>query len=223
VHGNASTTNAIRSSLSVNIDNTAHVPINGFNDIMAHEFGHVRDWVYAGDRQVSFTGQEVEEGLADMFAYDYDRTDATLGEDALGGARVDWAEPDNITYSGQGQPDHMDGYDETPPGKFTGQSPDEHFNSTILSHGYHLFVQRVGHTVAVNVLLNVSSTLPPQPKFFHVKEGIFSRAGTLYPHDDPADSDTTPEVREAARQAFTEVGLPPLIVPPIPFPGTFLD
>ena len=62
--------------------------------LVAHEFGHVMDWVYAGDRSpaASSRGTRREEALADMFAYDYDRGDATIG----GGHRrhrIDWANP----------------------------------------------------------------------------------------------------------------------------------
>jgi hypothetical protein len=69
-------------------------------DIVAHEFGHVVDWVYAGDRVVSPTvpgqpnqGFEVEEGLADMFAQNFDPYAPTLGEDLPGGFVTDWAVP----------------------------------------------------------------------------------------------------------------------------------
>ena len=54
-----------------------------YNDVIAHEFGHIMDAEYAGDRASSqnLAGDAVEEAIADMFAYDYDRENATIGED----------------------------------------------------------------------------------------------------------------------------------------------
>ena len=59
-------------------------PDLAFNDVIAHEFGHIIDWIYAGDRVASDKPLEtdsVEEALADMFAYDFDREDATIAEE----------------------------------------------------------------------------------------------------------------------------------------------
>lgn len=72
------------------------------NDVIAHEFGHVMDWVYAGDRfagGLSFMGREVGEALADMFAYDYDRGDATAFEESSTGVARDWGNPGAKTFS----------------------------------------------------------------------------------------------------------------------------
>jgi hypothetical protein len=176
----ATASRANRSTLGILMAKRSIVGASQLNDVMAHEFGHVMDWVYAGDRLVSFLGQEVEEGLADMFAYDFDRLDATLGEDA-GGVRIDWLNPGAVSYSGQQMPDHMMGYDCTPPGFRTGDPADPHYNSTILSHGYYLFVQAVGHSIAGNVLQYIPYFLDPNPRFVDVKSGFNTRAAQLYP------------------------------------------
>jgi Zn-dependent metalloprotease len=150
------------------------------NEIIAHEFGHIRDWVSASDRSGDDRHtKEVQEALADMFAYDYDRDDATLGEHTTGGVAVNWQSPGTETYNGQPQPNHMDDYDPTPPGRLAGDKPDVHFNSTILSHAYYKFVQSIGHDKAGHLLRNVPSLLSPQPIFQQVADAFYSRAGTI--------------------------------------------
>jgi Zn-dependent metalloprotease len=180
-------------------------PRQPFNDVIAHEFGHVRDWVSAGDRAIddhdhrraAMEARTVQEALADMFAYDYDRDDATLAEDAEGGATVDWQFPGTVTYSGQPQPDHMNDYAHPPPPKQKGGVVDEHFNATILSHAYFLFVQEVGHAKAGHVLRHVPAFLSPRPSFAEVASAFIGRARDLYGS----------EVGAAASTAFQQVGL----------------
>jgi len=199
---------ALCSTLAVHIGAGREMDVSGdprppFNDIIAHEFGHIRDCVSAGDRSSGNREiDEVEEALADMFAYDYDRDDATLGEDA-GPASVDWQTPANRLYSGQPQPDHMDDYDPTPPGPQPGDPPDEHFNSTILSHAYYLFVQDVGHDRAGHVLQTVPSALSPKPTFKEVAQAFFNRARALY----------GTEISGPGANAFGQVGLLPITDP----------
>jgi Thermolysin metallopeptidase, alpha-helical domain len=181
------------------------------NDIVAHEFGHVMDWVYAGDRfaggKTSQQAFEVEEGLADMFAYEYDRADALIGEETPGGTRIDMADPNSIDLGGQPYPDHFDDYDPTPP-LDADDDPDYHYNGTILSHAYYLLVQRVGHPKAGRLLHNVPSLLSPRPTFREVSWGFYLRALQIY------GVATSTE----AREAFTEVGLPPSPQFPTPTP-----
>jgi hypothetical protein len=188
----ASSSRANRQTLGILIADRDVQPLTEFNDVMAHEFGHVMDWVYAGDRLVSFAGFEVEEGLADMFAYDYDRGDATIGEPPplLRNLQTPWL----LAYSGQPMPDHMSGYDCSPPGVQPGDPANPHFNSTILSHGYYLFVQSVGHPVAGNVLQYIPFFLDPNPRFVDVKSGFNTRAAQLYPN--------SPQVARASKDAF---------------------
>jgi hypothetical protein len=169
-----------------------------FNDVIAHEFGHIMDWDHAGDRtwdELSLEGQTVQEALADMFAYDYDREDATLGEEGGGVAR-DWQNPGSVTVGPPVQrrryPAHMDHYDPTPP-------TDEHFNSTILSHACYLFVQQVGHDKAGRVLHNVPQRLSPRPTFNEVRRAFHDSASVLY----------GASVALPAIDAFRQVGLEP--------------
>ena len=184
-------------------------PDLAFNDTIAHEFGHVMDLGYAGDRfsptQFNFEGKEVQEALADMFAYDFDREDPTIGEETTGGAIRDWQVPGREDFAGRPYPAHMRDYDTTPPLDARGNRV-PHFNSTILSHAYYEYVKRIGHPQAGRVLHNVPATLSPFPTFKEVARGFVSRAGEIYPHDGP-DAGTRSDAREAAEQAFSEVGI----------------
>ena len=169
-----------------------------FNDVVAHEFGHVMDWVYAGDRNHSASRavDEVEEGLADMFAYDYDREDATIAEEAERssfGVDRNWANPGAVRLLGQPYPAHMDDYDSTPP------ATSGHFNSTILGHAYHRFVLLEGHGRAGRVLHNVPSLLSPRPTFAEVARAFRDRAFQIYGAN----------ARGSADAAFSAVGLAP--------------
>ena len=165
--------------------------------------------VYAGDRfpanQFNFEGKEVQEALADMFAYDFDREDATFGEETTTGATRDWAVPGRKSFGVRPYPAHMRDYDTTPPLDARG-NPIPHFNSTILSHAYYEFVKRLGHAQAGRVLHNVPATLSPFPTFREVARGFVGRAGEIYPQDGP-DAGTRSDAREAAEQAFDLVGI----------------
>jgi hypothetical protein len=163
------------------------------NDMVAHEMGHIMDCVYAGDRSATpgAQGDSAEEALADMFAFDYDRFDARIGEDSV--LRRDIGVPGSLALGGQRFPDHMSDFDPTPPGG----AP--HFNSTILSHGYFLFVQREGHARAGRVLHSVPSFLSPRPTFAEVARAFHTRASQIYGTG----------ARNSARAAFTAVGLAP--------------
>jgi Zn-dependent metalloprotease len=170
------------------------------SDIIAHEFGHIIDAEYAGDRALTqnLEGDAVEEGLADMFAYDYDWGDATLGEESPRGVQVDWANPGNQDVDDQPYPAHMRDYDSTPPMASDGK-PDEHFNSTILSHAYYLFVGRVGRDKAGRILHAVPGRLSPRPTFSEVRRSFVQSASALY----------GPTTATHASTAFANVGLLP--------------
>jgi hypothetical protein len=170
-------------------------PNQPYPDVIAHEFGHIMDAEYAGDRAASqnLEGDAVEEAIADMFAYDYDRENATIGEDSAGGTMRNWADPNAIMRDGQPYPDHMDDYDPTPPDN----AP--HFNSTILSHAYYRFVQRVGHAKAGRVLHNVPQRLSPKPTFEQLRRAFSQSAHAIY----------GASVSSHAIAAFSAVGLEP--------------
>jgi hypothetical protein len=165
------------------------------SDWVAHEFGHIMDAIYAGDRSTSQSGEgdSVEEALADMFAYDYDWGDPTIGEEGPSGVARNWAIPGARLRDGQPYPAHMDDYDDTPP------DGAPHFNSTILSHAYYLFVQRVGRQKAGRVLHNVPQRLSPRPTFGEVRRSFSQSAHVIY----------GATVSAHAIAAFTEVGLAP--------------
>ncbi len=205
--GSISSVSPTNFSIELSLDDTMFGngdPNQPANDVVAHEFGHVMDWVYAGDRCLgaacSDEGEEVEEALADMFAYEYDRFDTTFGEESRQGLQSghpyrNWANPPAEALLAPGgprpYPAHMNDYYE--------DSPADHLNSTILSHAYVLFVQRVGHAKAGRVLHNVPSLLSPRPTFREVSSGFFNRASQIYGSS----------VAASARTAFTQVGLPP--------------
>ncbi len=202
-NGGVSSSSANATSLQVQISGLDAMSGTGdpnipANDVVAHELGHVMHWTYAGDRDATLRQTlEVEEALADMFAYEYDRFDATFGEEATRGNRPpppfrDWANPASRTLSGQPYPAHMSNYDSTPPLN----AP--HFNSTILSHAYYGVVARIGHPQAGRILHNVPLVLPPRPTFSQVYTAFYDRANVIYGS----------AVAAKVRDAFQTVGLP---------------
>jgi Thermolysin metallopeptidase, alpha-helical domain len=188
-----------RSSLSVFIADEDVMGVQGdpnlpANDILAHEMGHIMNLTYSNaDFSENVEVKSINEGLADMFSYEYDRFDAQHGEDRAIGASRDFQTPGRFSKGGQPYPAHMDHYDLTPPGG------SGHFNSTILSHAYYLFVQRVGHTKAGAVLHHVPQRLSPRPTFAEVARSFNQTAQVLYGGTTAAQ----------AVGAFSEVGLAP--------------
>jgi thermolysin metallopeptidase-like protein len=171
----------------------------GSGDILAHELGHMVD-IQSGEDRVSNLGtDEVEEAMADMFAYDFDPSDPTLGEAdkagnfPQGSPRVNWATPGAIVNPVEHEP--YPGH----ASQFKCVRTDEHFNSTIFSHAYFLFVQNVGREKAAKVLYSVSSGLGPFPGGLNLRDVFIQRAGELF----------GTSTRNAARSAWTIVGLEP--------------
>jgi hypothetical protein len=160
---------------------------SGAEDIVAHEFGHLMDkGTYAAavrDTKQDLQGDEVEEALADMFAYDYDRDDAQIGENRVGqdahGFR-DWQNPGSLT--GNHDKDASTSRIPYPStmAQYRCDAKDTHFNSTILSHGYWLFVDRVGHDVAGDVLHHVPARLSARPRYIEVMRAFKHVAGERY-------------------------------------------
>jgi PASTA domain len=164
-------------------------PDSGYqNDVIAHELGHHITFVSSGDSLSGREQKEVDEGIADMFAYDFDREDATIGEDGPLGKNT--AAPiRNWASSIRGQPFRMSQYQCT---------TDPHFNSTILSHAYFSFVQKVGAPAAGFLLYRVPALLGPTPTFLSVTRAFETAAAAAYPGD--------PQVAASARQAFEVEG-----------------
>jgi len=173
----------------------------GSGDILAHEFGHLMDLTYGEDRTSNIFVDEVEEAIADMFAYDFDHNDVTLGEAAategfpVGSPRVNWANPRLLKSAAEGElfPAHQS--------QFKCSRTDPHFNGTIYSHAYFLFDQKVGQVEAAAVLHEVSSALGPAPNALDLRDLMIQRAGELF--------GTSSSVRKAAIAAWSEVGLAP--------------
>jgi hypothetical protein len=184
------------------------------SDIIAHEFGHLIHQVRSGDMNFSTREQqEVGEGLADMFAYDFDPEDAQLGEDGPNGKATEvsvrrWDIPQH------GEPLRMADYHCFPPGD------DPHLNSEILSHAYFVFAGQVTPEVAGFLLHLVPAAMGPDAGFTTVANAFVRVAAATYP--------AQPQVAAAARKAFlTDAGLtsgPPACipvtppVPPVPTP-----
>lgn len=194
---------AFRSSLDVRIDQNDIMglddPNRPANDVVAHEYGHVQYWVYAGDLATSTVETDsVEEAIADMIAYDDDHLDPTIGEESVGGPYRNLANPGLLPGVGRPHPSHMT--------QFLATAPSGHFNSTILSHAYYLFVQKRGHHQAGRVVQSVPEVLSPRPTFREFAQTVVSRAVRWYPQDGP-DAGTLSDVAEAAQASFSQVGL----------------
>lgn len=170
------------------------------DDVIAHELGHRRDFSWADDR-VNGPQQvdEVEEALADMFAYDFDFdpsmfedfTENFPGDALKTGNRRDLSDPSQWSRDGAPYPETMSQYRCAP-------DTDEHINATILGHGYFLFADQVGHDIAGDVLTYIPYALPPAPSFNDVAYWFSKRSEELYGQT----------VAAAANHAFrTQVGI----------------
>ena len=137
---------------------------------VAHEQGHSIDFHFRDDYVSTFEGDEVEEALAEMFAYDYER-DRTLP--GATGVRVSarLADPSSSSVGSGSLPERYADYSCT-----TG---DEHHNGYVLAHAYWRFVQRVGHNMAGHVLQGVPWQLPARREFGDVRTAMERAAGTL--------------------------------------------
>ena len=168
-------------------------------DILAHELGHQIDLTKGGDRTANIDVDEAEEALADMYAYDFDHDDATLGEaDPSGGFPTGslastGRTPGVISRPRRAYPAHHS--------EFKCARTDTHFNGTIDSHAYFLFDQKIGQVEAAAVLHELSSALGPAPNALHFRDLMIQRAGELF--------GTSSSVRKAAIAAWSEVGLAP--------------
>ena len=111
--------------------------------LVAHEFGHVMDSIYAGDRshRPERAGRPSKRRSPTCSPTTTTETTPTLGEERrFRGRRVDWAIP-----GGTRRPATPTTWTTTTaPRRPTRSAPGEHFNATILSHAYYLFVQRAG-------------------------------------------------------------------------------
>jgi hypothetical protein len=133
--------------------------------VIAHEQGHSIDFHFRDDFVATFEGDEVEEALAEMFAYDFERDRILTGAT---GPRVSsvLADPSDFAL-----PERYTDYSCT--------STDEHRNGYILAHAYWRFVQRVGHNVAGHVLQGVPWQLPALREFGDVRTAMERASGTL--------------------------------------------
>ena len=157
---------------------------------IAHEQGHSIDFHFLDDFLQTDEGDEVEEALADMFAYDFER-DRTLA--GATGVRVSARVANPTAFS---LPDHYSGYSCT--------TTDEHDNGHILSHGYWKLVQRIGHEAAGRVLQGVPWQLPARREFGDLREAM-ERAANLRVRL-PGKIVSIP-IRPQVEAAFNEVGV----------------
>ena len=161
-------------------------------DILAHELGHQIDITKGGDRTAGIDVREAEEALADMYAYDYDHDDTTLGEE-VGFPRANWANP-NAVFSNAEQASYPARNRE-----FKCTRTDTHFNGMIDSHAYYLFDQKVGRDKAGAVLHQVSASLGPVFDGFDLRDRFMQRAGEMFGNS----------ARSAAFDAWSAVGRQP--------------
>jgi Zn-dependent metalloprotease len=169
---------------------------------VAHEFGHQIDDYYRDDYVSTKEGREVDEALAEMFAYDYERDRNLPGHT---GTRVSdlLANPSAYTMGGISLPSHMNNY--------RCGSVDEHINGYILGHAYYLMVKNIrariadGHAQAGNLAQYIPMALPAFRTFGSVRKAFILRARGLYPGDGPGG--TGGEVEAAIADAFDAVGV----------------
>jgi hypothetical protein len=170
-------------------------------DILAHEIGHAIDHHFdGGEYQQTLEGEEVKEALADMFSYDQDRDgrlqdggnpSTPAGSNPDDGAVVrDFANPakvgDAALYS-----------------QYDCATTDDHDNGTILSHAYHRFAKKAGHSIAGHVLQYVPWQLPARREFGDVRVGFENAARGLFPNGGKYEG----SVEQKIDQAFDEVGV----------------
>ena len=161
-------------------------------DLLAHELGHQIDLTKGGDRTAGIDVLEAEEALADMYAYDYDHDDPTIGEE-VGFPRINLKTPNalkDLTENALFPARNRD---------FKCTRTNVHFNGTIDSHAYFLFDQAVGRDKAGAVLHQVSSSLGPTFDGFDLRDRFMQRAGEMFGNS----------ARTAAYNAWTAVGRQP--------------
>ena len=170
------------------------------DDVLAHELGHRRDFDWADDRVDGHQQvEEVQEALADMFAYDFDQH-PILAEDFSIDYPGDEEKTEKLRHLAAPGAYDKDGgpYPSTMSRYRCAPDTDEHINATILGHAYYLFADEVGHPVAGNVLTYIPYALPPAPSFNDVAYWFAKRSEELY----------GPTVAAAANHAFrTQVGI----------------
>jgi len=132
-------------------------------DTIAHEVGHVIDRHFRDDYSSTFEGTEVQEGLANMFSYDYSYTTdwlhsgLTINEEAAGSTFFTLPPDTHIV------PLRMNGY--------SCAATDPHYNSFILTHAYWQWVNDMnsdgldGRTIAGRLLQYVPYQLAGQRTF----------------------------------------------------------
>jgi hypothetical protein len=163
---------------------------------VAHEQGHSIDFHFRDDFVASDEGDEVEEALAEMFAYDFEQDRVLSGAT---GTRVSarLADPSSSSVGAGSLPEHYDDYNCT--------TSIEHHNGYILGHAYWKLVQRVGHTMAGHVLQGVPWQLPARREFGDVRTAFERAAGTLVV---PGLNGGPPRrVSAEVAAAFSEVGV----------------
>ena len=165
--------------------------------VIAHEQGHSIDFHFLDDFLQTFEGDEVEEALAEMFAYDYERERILTGAT---GTRVSprLADPNSFSLRNGTLPAHYNDYSCT--------VTDPHDNGYILGHAYWRLVQRIGHGTAGKVLQGVPWQLPARRDFGDVREAMEDAAFGIFI---PGGGKGAPPraVRPFVEAAFDAVGV----------------
>jgi Zn-dependent metalloprotease len=145
---------------------------------IAHEFGHQTDLRNRNDYISTTEGEEVEEALADMFGYDFERDSR---QHTLPSIKRFLASPGAFTIDGVRLPSRQADYNCT-------VALDEHINGYILGHAYYRMVERLGagnpatlgHPRAGAILQFVPFRLPARRTFGAVRVAFEQIAGELY-------------------------------------------
>jgi hypothetical protein len=171
-------------------------------EVAAHELGHSLDDHAADEYLETFEGSEVDEALAEMFAYDFSN-----GRPAPPGETVSIT---NLLKDPRAAP-VLIAHDPGGPGvklpslysQYYCKATEVHLNGYILAHAYYKFVQRVGRDVAGQVLTFVPFMLPAQREFGDVREAMEDAAHGLF----PGPNDTEGVIEQHVDDAFAEVGI----------------
>jgi hypothetical protein len=175
----------------------------GFNAIdeatHAHEIGHDIDFFSRSDFQQTFEGLEVQEAIAEMFAYSYfgDRPAVQPGtcsmKQFMDGSQTCQLLDDN-------------GQSTSVPHAYTSYNcttPDEHVNGYILGKAFFTIVSKAGFKTATRLLAETLLRLPAKRTFGSVHTAFEDSATAIINSTNPAPS----SLKQTVHDAFADVGV----------------
>ena len=177
-------------------------------DVLEHELGHAMDYALRNDYIGTFEAYEVDEALGDMFSNALDRDG--LYQDGPKPKPGAVPNPDDVDFSAGGvlksfgdpehNPDPKDRAEHV--NQYSCTTKDEHQNGIILSHAFHLLVNRIGYDKAGELLTYVPMALPAQREFGDVRRAFADAARGLYNGGKPNGAD-----EKHVQASFAQVGV----------------